>query len=139
MPNDMSFLSKRQKYLIIFGVPVLIMIVFLLRKQLPGWSVILGKCFFHEVTGYHCPGCGNTRSVKALLRGDILLALRNNITMPFLLASGGVFYIELLLNTLGIQVKLFPRKPAFWFTVLALFLIYFVVRNFVGFIAPIPE
>lgn len=135
----MEILSRRQRIMIIFGVPALLLVIFLLRKQIPEWSAILGKCTFHEVTGLNCPGCGNTRSVKALLRGDILLSLRNNISIPFLLLTGAVFYIENLLRVLGKPVRLFPRNAAFWYTILALFMIYFVVRNVFGFLAPIPE
>ena len=29
-------------------------------------------CVFHKWTGYYCPGCGGTRAVKALLRGDVI-------------------------------------------------------------------
>ncbi len=32
-------------------------------------------CMLHEMTGYYCPGCGGTRSVRVLLHGDILLSL----------------------------------------------------------------
>lgn len=139
MSIEMELLNRRQKIIIIFGVPVLLLIVFLLRRQITEWSVILGKCTFHELTGYHCPGCGNTRSVKALLRGDIVLSLRNNPTILFLTLVGAAFYIEILLSVLGKKIKLFPRNAAFWYTVLALFMIFFVVRNIFDFLAPIPE
>ena len=38
-----------------------------------GFNVLNIKypCFFYYITGIYCPGCGGTRAVKALLRGDI--------------------------------------------------------------------
>jgi hypothetical protein len=34
----------------------------------------LPPCIFHALTGYYCPGCGGTRAVNALLRGQLLKA-----------------------------------------------------------------
>lgn len=35
-------------------------------------------CPLHALTGLHCPGCGATRALHALVRGDVALALRMN-------------------------------------------------------------
>ena len=35
-------------------------------------------CFFHQLTGLHCPGCGMTRATAALVNGDLLSAFRFN-------------------------------------------------------------
>ena len=32
-------------------------------------------CIFRTVTGFYCPGCGGTRSLLALLRGDVIHSL----------------------------------------------------------------
>jgi hypothetical protein len=40
---------------------------------------ILPKCFFHELTGLYCPGCGLQRSFHALLNGHILTAIDYNL------------------------------------------------------------
>jgi len=36
------------------------------------------KCVFHELTGLHCPGCGTTRALHALLHGHVIAALGFN-------------------------------------------------------------
>ena len=45
----------------------------------------LPSCSFRAQTGLYCPGCGATRAVRRLLRGDLLGALRYN-SLIFLLA-----------------------------------------------------
>ena len=37
---------------------------------------IFPPCMFHALTGFSCPGCGSTRAVSALLRGDLLTSLK---------------------------------------------------------------
>jgi hypothetical protein len=39
------------------------------------------RCPVHAVTGWYCPGCGGTRAVGALLRGDLVGALRDNLLL----------------------------------------------------------
>ena len=41
----------------------------------------LPGCVFHEVTGLHCPGCGATRALHALVHGDLLHAARCNLLL----------------------------------------------------------
>lgn len=42
-------------------------------------------CALYHLTGLYCPGCGMTRSVHALLDGDVDLAVRNNALIVALL------------------------------------------------------
>ena len=103
-----------------------------------GLSRFLGKCPFHTITGYHCPGCGNTRSLRALLDLNIPLALHNNPTIPTLALIGILGYIELILDICGKKVHILPRSIVFWYTVLGLFFIFYIVRNFVPALQPVP-
>tara|TARA_R110000850_G_scaffold49460_10_gene122034 strand:+ start:3553 stop:3999 length:447 start_codon:yes stop_codon:yes gene_type:complete len=57
-----------------------------LRK---GGGTFLPRCVVNTWTGLHCPGCGNTRAAHALLHGDLMGAVEQNVltvlALPFLL------------------------------------------------------
>ncbi len=60
---------------------------FLLRQvdePVPGGRFL--PCLFHELTGWHCPGCGMTRATRALLRGDAATAWAMNPIFPLIFA-----------------------------------------------------
>ncbi len=57
-----------------------------------GAAQLIGSCFgvglpcvFHQVSGRPCPGCGLTRSVLALLRGDVSASIGFHPFGPLLL------------------------------------------------------
>src|SRR5262249_14490547 len=58
----------------------------------PGSGAPYPPCWFHSLTGLHCPGCGATRCLHALLHGDLAQAAAFNVlflvSLPFLLAWG---------------------------------------------------
>ncbi len=53
---------------------------------------IYPRCLFRSLTGLHCPGCGSTRCLHALLHGDLRQAAAYNVllvlALPFLAACG---------------------------------------------------
>lgn len=130
-------MTRKHQIIIAVSAPIAVIIVFIFRDFIMSLAPILGECTFHKFTGLWCPGCGNTRSVNAMLHGDILLAVRNNISLPFIAFVLCGFYIELVFDIFGKKVKIVTRKAWIWWTILALFGVYFIIRNFIPAIAPV--
>ena len=89
---------------------------------------ILPKCFFHELTGLYCPGCGVQRSFHALLNGHILTAIDYNLL--FILFLPLIIYF-ILAFTWGKKTSSssFIYKSAFSFTVVIVVVSFWVLRN----------
>lgn len=52
-------------------------------------------CLFHSLTGLYCPGCGGTRAVRSLLRGDLRMSFQYH---PLVLYAVFVLIVELVLR-----------------------------------------
>ena len=111
--------------------------VYLIRPLLYYAVTFFSGCPINKMFGIYCPGCGCTRSIFALLRLDIPLALRENITPLALITVSLSFYLEPLLGCFGISYKSPVRHKAVWISLVAFAVFYYVLRNFIPQIAPI--
>ena len=65
-----------------------------------------GYCFFQRMFGIYCPGCGGTRAVVALLKGQFLRSLWYH---PFVMYAVVMFGGFMLTNTLK-RLSILPFK-----------------------------
>jgi hypothetical protein len=88
-------------------------------------------CPLHATTGLWCPGCGLTRAVGQLWRGDVLAALGANVLVPFVIMFVGAAWLEWTASSLGRRrPRLVERLPAgAWWTLGAVALLFAVARN----------
>lgn len=64
-------------------------------------------CLFHLLTGLYCPGCGGTRAIWALLRGDVLKSFCYH---PFVLYAVMVMLVEIGYLAAGGGYALWKRR-----------------------------
>lgn len=70
----------------------------------PTRSAIYPVCYFHKLTGWHCPGCGSLRALHHLTHGELTAAFHCN---PLLIAS-----LPVLAVLAGRRLIWRRRKPA---------------------------
>jgi hypothetical protein len=90
-------------------------------------------CMFHSLTGLNCPGCGATRALYALLHGHVRLAFKDNALLMVMLAALAVWSTRIIFQKLRRQPAAFNIPAKFLWLLLAVGLVFAVVRNLPGF------
>lgn len=117
-------------------IPIIIFVLYLLHGFILKLMTFLPPCSFYSMYHLYCPSCGNTRSVTALLRGDILTSLRFNIVPIILSILSFIAYIELATYSFGKHIRLFPRSLRFHITLISILILYMIIRNFIPYLTP---
>ncbi|MET0554333.1 MAG: DUF2752 domain-containing protein [Vicinamibacteria bacterium] len=96
--------------------------------QLPGWP-----CPFRATTGRPCPGCGMSRALAALVRGDWSAALFLHAFAPLFAAAGVLLLLAAVLpaesrSRLAGQVAAVERATGAAVWLAGAFMVYWLVR-----------
>ncbi|MFF2196310.1 DUF2752 domain-containing protein [Streptomyces sp. NPDC058157] len=87
-------------------------------------------CPLFRLTGVLCPGCGGLRSAHAFARGDLVTALGDNaLAVAGYLVFAGFVGLWLVRALRGGPVPRIVLRPAWWWGIGALALVFTVVRN----------
>jgi hypothetical protein len=99
----------------------------------PAEHAFYPHCFFHHVTGLHCPGCGGLRAVHQILHGHWLAALHlNALAVLSLPVVAGLMWRELAGRRRGTSGRHFIGGWWIWCFV-GILLVFTVLRNLPAF------
>lgn len=102
---------------------------YLYFRLAPRFPILTPGCVFSRATHLYCPGCGGTRAVRALLRGDLLTSLRSNPIVLWMLVVG----VWLQVRGWGAVIRRAPERMRvsawMWVGLVVLAIGLFVVRN----------
>jgi hypothetical protein len=91
---------------------------------------LVPPCLFHEITGLYCPGCGTTRALQHLVRGEPLAALGSNpllfLALPLLLLAVLGRWTR---GVSGARLRAFVYSPIVGWSFAAVTLVFAVLRN----------
>src|SRR6186997_1087256 len=88
----------------------------------------LPKCFFHELTGLYCPGCGGQRSLHALLNGHILRAIDYNLLFIVLLPLI-IYFMYMFITGKKYSKASIIYHPKFSFLIAIVVVSFWMFRN----------
>lgn len=97
------------------------------------WKIMDGQmpCLFRALTGLYCPGCGGTRAVKALLKGEVITSFFYHPLIIYVVLVFVVFAFSWFIHekTKNPKFRLhFDNKYAY--IGIGIIVINFVVKNY---------
>ncbi|MCU1250138.1 MAG: hypothetical protein JWQ49_3167 [Edaphobacter sp.] len=88
------------------------------------------RCPIHELLHLQCPGCGATRSIAAMLRGDFAEAMNLNGLVTLLLPFAAVYGILCYTRLLQRKPLCWPQPPSvILYTALSVATLFTIIRN----------
>jgi len=86
-------------------------------------------CPLLRLTGLYCPGCGGLRSAHAVAHGDIAAALGSNALAVVGYALFAVLWTVWVVRAARGRPMTFALRPAAWWGIGAVLIVFSVVRN----------
>lgn len=81
---------------------LLVIVIIILKITDMGILDKLPECSFYSMTGIMCPGCGGTRALRFLLKGDVV---RSFLYHPFVLYCLCAFIVFMIYEFIKIHFK----------------------------------
>lgn len=94
---------------------------------------LVPQCVILQYTGIYCPGCGMTRGLHQLFRGQIGPAIRYNPLVLLVAGLGVGLFLRQLGELLSGRQWHQPDWARWFWTLVAVFLLFGILRNLSGF------
>lgn len=94
----------------------------------------LPGCFLYEKYHLYCPGCGGTRAVRALLKGQLL---KSFLYHPVVLYTAVIYILFLFSNIfyrLSLTKRAFLLRPVYFCAAVAIIIVQCFVKNLILFL-----
>lgn len=95
---------------------------------LPGNGRI-SACPMHDLWHIYCPGCGGTRAMIALLRGQLLHSLACNPLSAYAVVGFMVYDIRAAVAIARDERRVLHLKAWYFWAMLAITVVFFILRN----------
>ncbi len=86
-------------------------------------------CPMHDLWHIYCPGCGGTRAMVALLRGQIVHSLACNPLSAYLAAGFVAFDVRAAIAIARDEPRALHLRAWYFWLLLAITVVFFVLRN----------
>ena len=116
---------------------ILLVLIFIIYFILVFKFNIYIPCLFHKITNLYCPGCGVTRMIVSLLKGNLYKAFRYNMLI-FILTPFLMFFIfDYIISRKKQRDALYEKIPnSIWYILIIVLVIFGIIRNIFPFFAP---
>ncbi len=95
---------------------------------IPKFTSVHTGCIFNKITGLYCPGCGISRGLYSILRGDISRAIHYNLLLVTAVPLSAIWCIVRIITSESIlNIKKYDNKVIAFF--ISIVLIFAVLRN----------
>jgi len=85
-------------------------------------------CIFQKTTGYQCAGCGMSRGIYSLLRGDIASAAEYNLLLVTAVPAAIIYYITRKLNIIN-NIAFWEKADRIVFSLFAVIVVVFTMAR----------
>jgi hypothetical protein len=108
---------------------VAVMVVLIVATVDPEESGHYPTCPFLALTGHWCPGCGSLRAIHALAHGQVATAASRNVLTVAALPLLGWLWLRWVGRSWRGEPRPQPARPVLVWALLALVLVFWLVRN----------